>query len=134
MPSGGRCAAEEPQGLDRTPAESTLPAPSAEPVSTSATANEVEKIDTPTPRPPLSAEERRARREQRLARQGLTRADISAVTWRLMERWPAVFGEHRRAVAVGIHHVILAAMADCDRAALSFALREWCSHPAYLQV
>ena len=26
-------------------------------------------------------------------------ADITAVTWRLIERWPAVFGEHRRPLA-----------------------------------
>jgi len=81
----------------------------------------------------LTAEERRERRDRKLARRGLTKADINALTWRLMERWPAVFGEHRRALAVGIHHVILAEMPDCDRVALSFALREWCSHPAYLR-
>ena len=135
LPAGSRGVLETEAGQRARPA----PAPSAEPMSTSATSNAAAKSYMPTLQPApseaaaLTADERRERRDRRLARHQVTVADITAVTWRLMERWPAVFGEHRRALAIGIHRVILAELPDCNRQALSIALRQWCSHPAYLR-
>jgi hypothetical protein len=95
------------------------------------------KVDPPPLPPDPSVAERiarsKAKQDRRLAKHGITLAEINAVTVELTTRWPELFNvQHRRSLALGIHNAILAEL-ECNPFALGEALKRWTTHPGYLK-
>lgn len=116
---------------DRPPVPPAPPAPEPAKVTAKQGKQQKQKKIKQPPPPPKTAAERRERFLRKLAKDGLTWDDINTLTALLMEKYPEVFGARRKPLAVGIHHAIIAEM-GCNPRALSIALRQWCSHRAYL--
>jgi sRNA-binding protein len=83
------------------------------------------------PPDPERAKRRHEKTARQLAEHGLTLGDVDTLTATLMQRWPMAFNPlHRRALAIGIHHTILAGL-GCHPVALSLALKRWTAHHRY---